>query len=66
VDALIADPVVDAVGVCIPAGRHWLAVLPLLTAGKYVLVEKPPGLDLSKSGRSSPGAARGGVTTRPQ
>jgi predicted dehydrogenase len=46
VDALAADPEVDAVGVCIPAGRHRLAVLPLLTAGKHVLVEKPPGLAL--------------------
>ena len=46
VDALIADPEVDAVGVCIPAGCHRLAVPTLLAAGKHVLVEKPPGLAL--------------------
>lgn len=46
VDALAADPEVDAVAVCVPASRHRLVVMPLLTAGKHVLVEKPPGLAL--------------------
>lgn len=46
VDALAADPGIDAVGVCIPAGQHRLAVPVLLAAGKHVLVEKPPGLAL--------------------
>src|SRR5260370_740390 len=46
VDALAADPGVDALGVCIPAGSHRLVVPVLLRADKHVLVEKPPGLAL--------------------
>ncbi|HEX9479927.1 MAG TPA: Gfo/Idh/MocA family oxidoreductase [Methylomirabilota bacterium] len=61
VDALIADPEVDAVGVCIPAGCHRLAVPTLLTAGKHVLVEKPPGLALEDVDEMIAAARRSGA-----
>ena len=61
VDALAADREVDAVGVCIPAGRHRLAVPALLAAGKHVLVEKPPGLALEDVDEMIAAAHRSGA-----
>jgi predicted dehydrogenase len=61
VDALAADPEVDAVGVCIPASRHRLAVPALLAAGKHVLVEKPPGLALEDVDEMIAAARRSGT-----
>ncbi len=46
VDALLDDPGIDAVGICVPATIQRQVILPVLAAGKHVLVEKPPGLSL--------------------
>ncbi len=59
VDELAVDPEIDAVGVCIPAAGHRLAVPLLLAAGKHVLVEKPPGLALEDVDEMIAGARRG-------
>jgi predicted dehydrogenase len=46
VDALLAAPGIDAVAVCVPASVHREVALPILAAGKHVLIEKPPCLSL--------------------
>src|SRR5262245_50750265 len=40
-DALVADPNVDLVDICLPTDQHAAAVRLALAAGKHVLVEKP-------------------------
>lgn len=46
VDALLGDAPIDAVGICVPAAIQRQVTLPVLAAGKHVLIEKPPGLSL--------------------
>jgi predicted dehydrogenase len=46
VDDLLSHPGVDAVGICVPAPVHRQVILPVLAAGKHVLIEKPPGVSL--------------------
>lgn len=60
VDALLGDARIDAVAICVPAKIHREVTLPVLAAGKHVLIEKPPGLSLDdadaiieQAGRSS-------------
>ncbi len=47
VTTLLEHDGIDAVGICVPAGAHREVILPVLAAGKHVLIEKPPGLSLS-------------------
>ncbi len=46
VDALLAAPGIDAVAICVPAPVHRQVALPMLAAGKHILIEKPPCLSL--------------------
>ena len=46
-DALIADPAVNLVDICLPNDRHAEFAIRALKAGKHVLVEKPIALKLS-------------------
>jgi predicted dehydrogenase len=46
VDALLAAPGIDAVAICVPAAVHHRVALPILAAGRHVLIEKPPCLSL--------------------
>ena len=45
VSALLADPNVEAVDICLPTHLHSEVALAALRAGKHVLVEKPMALD---------------------
>lgn len=44
-DALLADPAIDAVDICLPTDLHESVAIQALRAGKHVLVEKPMALD---------------------
>lgn len=48
-DALLADPNVDLVDICLPTDQHAGAVRAALRAGKHVLVEKPLTLQAAEA-----------------
>jgi predicted dehydrogenase len=50
-EALLRDPGVDAVAVCVPPRAHAAVILAALDARKHVLVEKPLCLDLDEADR---------------
>ena len=45
VEEALADPVIEAVDICLPTDQHAPVALRALQAGKHVLVEKPMALD---------------------
>jgi predicted dehydrogenase len=45
IDALLGDPRVDAVDICLPTSLHAPVAIAALRMGKHVLVEKPMALD---------------------
>ena len=49
--ALLDDPTIDAVAICVPSGLHAQVTLDALDAGKHVLVEKPIALKLEDADR---------------
>ena len=49
--ALLADPEIDAVDLCLPTDLHEPVAIGALRAGKHVLVEKPMALDGASAGR---------------
>jgi myo-inositol 2-dehydrogenase / D-chiro-inositol 1-dehydrogenase len=68
--ALIADPIVEVVTVCVPAAQHVEVALAAVEAGKDVFVEKPLSLSLEEADRlieraaSSPVRAQVGFNLR--
>jgi len=46
-EAILADPTIDAVSVCVPSGLHAQFGVAALRAGKHVIVEKP--MDISRA-----------------
>src|SRR4029453_15552505 len=57
-DALLADPNIDAVDLCLPTDLHESVAVAALRAGKHVLVEKPMALDGASADRMIAEAAR--------
>lgn len=47
-DALLADPEVDIVSVCVPSSMHADLAIQALRAGKHVLVEKPMDITVDR------------------
>jgi predicted dehydrogenase len=56
--ALIDDPNVDVVDICVPTPAHEALVVAALAAGKHVLCEKPLALDSVSAQRMADAAAR--------
>ncbi|MEZ5352347.1 MAG: Gfo/Idh/MocA family oxidoreductase [Bryobacteraceae bacterium] len=56
----LADPMVEAVDLCLPTYLHEAAAIAALEAGKHVLVEKPMALDGAACDRMLAAAARSG------
>src|SRR5829696_9956685 len=50
-DAVLADPDIDAVSICTPSGLHADQAVAALTAGKHVMIEKPIDVSLSAADR---------------
>jgi predicted dehydrogenase len=57
-EALIADPQVDLVDICLPTYLHADAAIRALRAGKHVLCEKPLTTDLREAARVEKAAAK--------
>jgi myo-inositol 2-dehydrogenase/D-chiro-inositol 1-dehydrogenase len=55
--ALIADPLVEAVAICTPAADHVPLALAAIAAGRHVFVEKPLALSLAEADRLVAAAA---------
>ena len=58
---LVEDSGVDAVAVCVPAEHHVEVAEAAALAGKHVLLEKPPALDLEEWDRLAAAVDRAGV-----
>ena len=58
IEALVADPGVDAVYVATPHHHHFPCGLAAIEAGKHVLIEKPLALNAAEA-RALPDAALG-------
>ncbi|MDE2509231.1 MAG: Gfo/Idh/MocA family oxidoreductase [Planctomycetota bacterium] len=59
-EALIADPAVDLVDICLPNEQHAEFAIKALRAGKHVLVEKPISLQLADADAMLAAAAESG------
>jgi len=46
IEAMLKDPGIDVVSVCLPTDLHALWAVKALRAGKHVVVESPPALDV--------------------
>ncbi|HEX6972105.1 MAG TPA: Gfo/Idh/MocA family oxidoreductase, partial [Limnochordia bacterium] len=57
-EALLADPSIDLVDLCLPTRLHPSAAIQALEAGKHVLVEKPIALTLEEADRMLDAATR--------
>src|SRR5215472_10544816 len=60
ITALLADPAIDAVDLCLPTHLHEGVTLDALHAGKHVLVEKPIALDGDSARRMIAAAQKAG------
>jgi predicted dehydrogenase len=60
--AMLDDPAVDAVDVCLPHHLHADAVIAAAKAGKHVLCEKPLCLTVEEAGRIAQAVRAAGVT----
>jgi UDP-N-acetyl-2-amino-2-deoxyglucuronate dehydrogenase len=61
-EAVLSDPEIDIVSVCVPSGLHVEMALRAAEAGKHVLVEKPVALNLADADRLIETCEECGVT----
>ena len=61
IDAVLADPAVDAIAIATPAATHGALVERGLDAGKHVFVEKPLCLDIAEGESLAAKAKRSGL-----
>jgi predicted dehydrogenase len=61
--ALIADPAVDIVDICVPSNLHREIALAAIAAGKAVYCEKPVGLNGMEASEIAEAATRAGVAS---
>jgi predicted dehydrogenase len=59
---LLEDPSIEVVGVCVPVESHAEVATAAVEAGKHVLLEKPPALDLDQWERIAAATEAAGVT----
>lgn len=59
-DAMLADPSIDLVDLCLPPNLHAAATVKALQAGKHVLVEKPMALTTAECKKMVDAAAKSG------
>jgi predicted dehydrogenase len=57
-EALVSDPEIEVVGVCVPAPGHAEVAVAALEASKHLLLEKPVALTLADGERIAAAAAR--------
>lgn len=60
-DAILGDPAIDLVSVCVPPAAHATVASALLRAGKHVLLEKPMAPSLAECDEILAAADSGGV-----
>jgi predicted dehydrogenase len=60
--ALLDDPRIDAVDICLPHHLHAAAVIAAAKAGKHILCEKPLCLTVGEAGRIADAVRAAGVT----
>ena len=51
IDAMLEDPAIDAVDICLPTNLHAMVAIDALRAGKDVVVEKPMAMDAASAER---------------
>ena len=61
--ALIADPAIDIVDICVPSNLHLEMALAAIAAGTAVYCEKPVGLDGLEASEIAEAATRAGVAS---
>jgi predicted dehydrogenase len=61
-DAMLADPRVDAISICTPSGAHMEACVAAAQAGKHVVVEKPLDVTLARCDAMIKACEKAGVT----
>jgi predicted dehydrogenase len=59
-DAMLADPKIDLVDLCLPPALHADAAVAALKAGKHVICEKPIGLTTAEADRMVAAASKAG------
>lgn len=58
--AILSDPNIDLVDICLPNDQHEAIVIEALKAGKHVIVEKPIAVDLKAADRMVTAAQKAG------
>jgi predicted dehydrogenase len=61
VEALLADPTIDVVHVCVPNDMHYALSVAAIAAGKHVVCEKPLALTVEQAADLTARAVRAGV-----